>query len=169
MPHAIDMNWTAKSKSLALEDAGTRQRMAARIKRDHATVRAMLDDIERACRAVEEGRPGCLERFRQAASNLSGAFEEHLAVEAELVVPILRTADAWGEQRATSLQREQESRRRSILALAAGADQSPPDTAALVSEARSLVDAFERTMDSEERSLDDLEGVPTVVPDQEDG
>jgi hypothetical protein len=169
MPHAIDMNWAAKSRSVALEDAGNRRRMAERVKRDHATMRAMLDDIERACRAVEERRPGCLDRFRQATTNLSGAFEEHLAVEAEFLLPILRTADAWGEPRATTMQTEQESRLRSILALGAEADQSPEDTAALVSQARALVEAFERTMDSEERSLDDLGGVPAVIADQEDG
>ncbi len=161
MPYAIDVS-SAKEEA---EEARDLHRMAERVKRDHATMRALLDDVERACRAVEEHRPESLKRLRAAVWTLHLAFDEHLANEEACFAPILRNADAWGELRVVNMRAEHAEQRRVILELIASADNDAREADGLVALARALIGSFRTDMDSEDPSLDD----EPVVSDQEDG
>lgn len=166
--YAIDVSRTPEATA-TLDEARDWPRMAERIKRDHATMRALLDDVERACRALEERRPESLVRFREAVWTLYVAFDEHLATEEGYFAPILRTVDAWGELRVVNMIVEHNDQRRVILELVERAESDVEDIAALLAQARGLVASFRLDMESEERSLDEQGLIPAVVSDQEDG
>jgi hypothetical protein len=167
MPYATDLSRAPKATP---GDARDWQRMAERVKRDHAMMRALLDDVERACRALDERRPESLVRFRQAVWTLYVAFDEHLATEEGYFAPILRTVDAWGELRVVNMIIEHNDQRRNILELVESAENDTHDGGSgLVAQARALVESFRLDMESEEHSLDEQGLVPSVLPDQEDG
>ena len=166
MPYATDLSQGLRATP---DDARDWQRMAERVKRDHATMRALLDDVERACRALDELRAASLLRFRDAVWTLYVAFDEHLATEEGYFAPILRTVDAWGDLRVVNMLTEHNDQRRIILELVEKAEKDADEPAALVAQARALVAAFRLDMDSEEDSLDDRGLVPAVMSDQEDG
>ena len=166
MAYASDLSPSQKATP---SDARDWRRMAERVKRDHATMRALLDDVERACRALEERRPESLVRFRQAAWTLYVAFDEHLATEEGYFAPILRTVDAWGELRVVNMIIEHNDQRRIILELVEKAESEGEDVAALIVQARELVASFRLDMESEETSIDGQGLFPSVVQDQEDG
>jgi hemerythrin-like domain-containing protein len=166
MAYASDLNRGAAGTP---EDASAFQRMSERVKRDHATMRALLDDVERACRSLEERRPDGLTRFREAVWTLYVAFDEHLATEEGYFAPILRSVDAWGEVRVVNMLTEHNEQRRVILELVQRAEELAADAAAVVAQARELVTTFRLDMDSEDSSMDEQGLVPSVVPDQEDG
>ena len=167
MPYATDLS--RPQKATPPDDARDWRRMAERVKRDHGMMRALLDDVERACRSVEERRPESLVRFREAAWTLYVAFDEHLATEEGYFAPILRTVDAWGELRVVNMIVEHNEQRRIILELVERAESSGDDLAALVTQARGLVTSFRLDMESEEHSMDEQGLVPSVLADQEDG
>jgi len=166
MPYAIDLSQAQKATP---EDARDWRRMAERVKRDHAMMRALLDDVDRACRALEELRPQSLVRFREAVWMLYVAFDEHLATEDGNFAPILRTVDAWGELRVVNMIIEHDDQRRIILELVERAESDVEDLPALLAQARGLLTSFRHDMESEEESLDERGLVPSVMPDQEDG
>lgn len=157
MMNAIDVT---EGPSSAPHHTRDWQRMAERVKRDHATMRALVDDVERACRSLEERRPESLERFRHAVWTLSVAFDDHIATEEASFLPLLRAVDQWGERRVVSLMTEHIEQRRVILELAQSADLVPNDPDALVVQARALVASFRIDMDSEDRSLDGKASAP---------
>ncbi len=68
----------------------------ARILREHASVRASMEAVARECRAAG-GDP------RPAVERLLGALVDLVALEHELLLPTLRTTDAWGQERARRL------------------------------------------------------------------
>ena len=166
MPHASDSGQLQRTTP---EDGRDWERMAERVKRDHAMMRGLLDDVERACRALDELRPESLVRFREATRMLYVAFDDHLATEEGDFAPILRTVDAWGEVRVDNMVSEHNDQRRLILELVERADSTTGNVEALVAQARGFVAAFRLDMDSEESSMDEQGRAPPVVPDQEDG
>jgi len=127
--------------------------VAARVRRDHATIRALLDAVERACVAAKERRAGGLDSFRRAVWDLYIAFEEHLDMEEADVAPILRSAGATGEARAVAMVLEHNEQRRVILELVEDTECDAKDVDVLVAEAVTLVQAFGTDMDLEDRSL----------------
>lgn len=70
----------------------------ARILDEHATLRAKIAALRAALPRGEAARPLALGLFDD--------LEAHLALEDEILVPALRTIDAWGEERARRLQAE---------------------------------------------------------------
>lgn len=130
-----------------------RQRLAERVRRDHATIRTLLDDVERACAVVNEAQAGSQERVRRAVWDLYLVFEEHLAMEEAHVAPILRAFDARGEQRAVAMILEHNEQRRSILELVEDAEREAKPAAELARDALALVIAFRTDMEIEESSL----------------
>jgi hemerythrin-like domain-containing protein len=144
--------------------------IAARVKREHGMLRALLDEVERASLFAERRHPGGLPRFRQAVWDLYLAFEEHLAMEEKYVAPILRVVDAWGELRAVNMILEHNEQRRLMLELVEDTEVDAKDVDALVAEAMAFVNAFRQDMAVEEHSLASLlahhDG---FVPNQEGG
>jgi hemerythrin-like domain-containing protein len=130
-----------------------RKRLAERVRRDHATIRTLLDDVERACAVVNEGHAGSQERVRRAVWDLYLVFDEHLAMEEAHVAPVLRAFDARGEQRAVAMILEHNEQRRLILELVEDAEREAKLAAELVCDALALVVAFRTDMEIEESSL----------------
>ncbi|CAN5924289.1 hypothetical protein BH11MYX4_BH11MYX4_59120 [soil metagenome] len=141
------------SGGLAAVPRFERQRLAERVRRDHATIRTLLDDVERACGIVNEGHPGAQERVRRAVWDLYLVFDDHLAMEEAHVAPILRAFDARGEQRAVAMILEHNEQRRLILELVEDAEREAKLAAELASDALALVLAFRTDMEIEESSL----------------
>lgn len=128
------------------------ERVAAHVKRDHATIRALLDMVERACLAAKDRQSG-LESFRRAVWDLYLSFQEHLAMEEADLVPLLRKDGAAGEVRATEMLLEHDEQHRLILELVEDTECDVKDNDALVAQALALVHAFRTDMTIEERSV----------------
>ena len=135
------------------DGAGGVGRLAARVRRDHATIRTLLDDVERACAGQDEGRVVALERVRRAVWDLYLVFEDHLAMEEAHVAPLLRASDAQGEERAVHMIVEHNEQRRVILELVEDAERDARQVSGVVVDALALVAAFRTDMEMEERSL----------------
>ena len=130
-----------------------RHRLAARVRRDHATIRTLLDDVERACAIVSEGQASSHERVRRAVWDLYLVFDEHLAMEEAHIAPLLRAFDARGEQRAVAMILEHNEQRRVIIELVEDAERDAKRVLELVADALALVLAFRTDMEIEEDSL----------------
>lgn len=114
----------------------------ARILREHAGVRASMEAVARECRGAGEELSAALERLCAALTNL-------IELEHELLLPTLRTIDAWGLERARRLSawhlelRERVEHVRRDLARGAELD--------LASRARSFVTELQVDLLNEER------------------
>jgi len=141
------------STAPAAATRGERDRLHARVRRDHATIRTLLDDIDRACAIVNEGRAGGDERVRTAVWDLYQVFNDHLAMEEAHVAPILRAFDARGEERAVAMILEHNEQRRVILELVEDAEGEAKHLDALVADALALVAAFRLDMEIEDQAI----------------
>ena len=135
-------------------------RILARVRREHGMLRALLDDVERACAFGSTSRAGDATRLRQAVWDLYLLFDEHLAMEEAHVAPILRAFDPRGEQRAVDMILEHNEQRRVILELVENAERDEKALPELVEEATSLVGAFRTDMEIEESALAVVFAVP---------
>jgi hemerythrin-like domain-containing protein len=164
-----DVGVTTKASGAVVPEKIDAERIVERVRREHATVRALLDDLERACAAAVLRREGALDRFRKAVWALYVTFDEHLAMEETYVAPLLRAADAWGEVRAAKMFVEHNEQRRLILELVDDTECDAKDVDALTAQAGALVDAFRTDMLVEERSFAVLLQDGGFVADQQDG
>lgn len=124
--------------------------VAVRVRREHAIIRALLDDVERACVAATERRPGGLDQLLRAVWGLHVTFEEHLAMEEALVAPIIRVRETFGDARADDMTYEHEQQRRVLLELVDDTERDTQDTDALVAQTTALVNAFRADMIAED-------------------
>jgi hemerythrin-like domain-containing protein len=129
------------------------QRIAARVRLEHATIRALLDGVDRACAVADDGSSGAATRLRQAVWDLYLVFDQHLAMEEAHVAPILRAFDVTGERRAVDMILEHNEQRRLILELVEDAERDETALADLVRAANSLVKAFRTDIETEESAL----------------
>lgn len=131
--------------------------VAVRIRREHATIRALLDDVARACLATRARRAGGLEALNRAVWELYVSFEEHLAVEEALVVPILRARETFGDVQADEMLAEHAEQRRGLLALVDGTEHDTQSIDALAAQATELVARLRTDMVAEDAWLPVLE------------
>ena len=68
---------------------------------DHEWLRTQLAEVDDLARRVLEGESGLVERLREIGTTLQTRFLEHLDLEDRHLLPALRDADAWGEERAS--------------------------------------------------------------------
>jgi hypothetical protein len=130
-----------------------------------------MEDCGLSCEAVRKRILAEHERLREASARVLAAeghakltlamnalldlLAEHLADEDELLAPLVRILDAWGEERARRLteehtqQREEMSRIRFALAHPLPVEEQP----ALASALRQFVDRLRGDMAAEERDL----------------
>lgn len=127
--------------------------VAARVRREHATLRALLDDVERAGVALRARRPGSMEELLRSIWELHLSFEEHLAMEEELVAPILRATLPFGEMRADALLVEHNEQRWRLLELVDETERDSRSIDALVDLANELVTIFRADMLAEENNF----------------
>jgi hemerythrin-like domain-containing protein len=130
--------------------------LVARVRREHATLRTLLDDVDRAGAAAKERRAGALDRLLRTVWELHVSFEEHLVMEEKLILPMLRRANL-GEARAAALVAEHEQQRRVLLELVEDTERDTKDIDALVAQASELVASFRSDMTAEEAALVVLE------------
>lgn len=129
------------------------RQVAVRVRREHATIRALLDDVDRACIAARERRPGGLKQLLRAVWELYVSFEEHLVMEEAQVVPIIRAHEAFGDMRADEMLAEHDEQRRVLLALVDDTECDTKDTDALVARVAELVASFRSDITAEDAWL----------------
>ena len=105
----------------------------------HAVLRAALDDLDGLARAI--GGPPDREKLRPKLEDFVQLFLGHLAVEEGVLLPILRTVDAWGRLRVERVEAEHAEQRALIVELVerarAGAiDEVARDVRRFVSDLR---------------------------------
>ena len=115
----------------------------ARILRDHERLRTEIDTLRRRARSVRRGDDEG--SFREQAERLLAAVRRHLELEDEILLPTLRSIDAWGPERAKRLAAEHESQRRSLAAA--------ETELARVREPRALVEVMERYAEDLEQDM----------------
>jgi hypothetical protein len=130
--------------------------ITGRIKREHAILRTLLDDVDRACAGALEHRSGGLDEVLRAVWELYVSFEEHLAMEEALVAPALRARETFGALRAEAMMAEHDDQRRGLLELVDATECDTKDIDALVAQASSLVSRFRSDMALEEASFGEL-------------
>lgn len=120
---------------------------------DHRWLRALLADTDEIARRVLEGDHALAGRLRERAAAMRERFLGHLRLEETHLVPALRDADDWGEQRAALLLAEHAGQRERFAALLDALQQPPAHPGALGAELRALVRDLLADMQEEERML----------------
>lgn len=115
---------------------------------DHAALRARITLIKRALREAEgQGNEAPL---RSLLPDLFAHLRSHLALEDRLLLPTLRSIDAWGPQREAAMVELHAQQRRWISDMSermAGAATALE----LVKQTKEIIDELERDMESEEK------------------
>jgi hemerythrin-like domain-containing protein len=124
-----------------------------RILDDHGWLRAVLDDVEEVARRVVEGDLELGVRLRERAAALRERFLSHLDLEDAFLVPALREADDWGEERAACLAREHASQRERFAVLLDDLRDPHRNARDVAREVRALVHDLRLDMEHEERSM----------------
>ena len=120
----------------------------ARILRDHGVLRAKLEQLQRLALEAGGGSSAAAERAVELARALFEELADHLDIEEQVLVPMLREADAWGELRAGELARHHETQWQELKELRARADSS--SVLALAAELAALVMALRSDMLAED-------------------
>lgn len=84
---------------------------------EHERIRTKLDELSRSARTVVTAGPSELARVLRLTRTLARHLKSQIALEAAILVPALRGADAWGEIRAAKLLEQLRRRRRKLRAL----------------------------------------------------
>jgi hypothetical protein len=152
-----------RSKTVNPSDVRTR------VLAEHIWLSEKLCRLEASAAAVKDGNLGEAGRLRERALDLCEALLLHLATEDEILVPLLRGLDAWGEVRVERVQGDHEAQRGEVAQLCFDAEhEAPPELAETV---LAFTHALRADMEHEERvSLGrDLLRDDTVSVDQLDG
>lgn len=120
---------------------------------DHRWLRALLADTDEIARRVLEGDHALAGRLRERAVAMRERFLGHLRLEESHLVPALRDADDWGEERAALLQAEHAEQRERFAALLDALQQPRAHPGALAADVRALVRDLVADMEKEERTL----------------
>jgi iron-sulfur cluster repair protein YtfE (RIC family) len=121
-----------------------------RILDDHALLRRMFADLQGLLGAPAGAPPP--DEVRELGAALRQRFLAHLELEERLLVPALREADAWGEQRAGKVAREHALQRAQLDRLLDHLRDATRAPAELARELGALVNELEVDMEHEERT-----------------
>jgi hypothetical protein len=137
-----------------------------RVLSDHEELRGRLAEIERMARATLGGGPGEGAGLRVRAEELLDRLAIHMSWEDRYLVPVLRTADGWGDARSGRLAREHLEQRELLeYALRQLHDADRPE-AVVARNLLDLVALLREDMQDEERAFLDarlLRDDPVVV------
>jgi hypothetical protein len=148
----------------------------ARVLRDHEELRQRLTELAALAdamgHAVESSSP-----CREQLDALRRRLREHLALEDDILVPVLSRADFWGPDRMARLRREHAQHQEALECVvqrwpASSSGACDPGLAAeLVREVRRIALDLDADMDAEESSLlhPSLLEDEVVSVDQSDG
>lgn len=123
-----------------------------RILSDHDRLRVLMTRVSAsAADALRDmsHRP----KVRDALAALRGELEDHLDYEEDVLVPLLRGADAWGPARAENLLKDHSGQRALLVALTEDARDDVRSPEALAEEIAWFVQSFERDMCDEEATF----------------
>ena len=120
---------------------------------DHVWLRELLADIDELARRVADGDHDLVPRLRERVLEISDRFLRHLDLEEEFLVPALRDADAWGDERAALLLREHEAQRERFGELLKSLREAGSPVRSLALEIRLLVRDLLFDMEHEEHAL----------------
>ncbi|HEV8321008.1 MAG TPA: hemerythrin domain-containing protein [Myxococcota bacterium] len=120
---------------------------------EHQEIRRMLGRLDRLAHAAVAAAPGAGVALLQGRRALAERLRTHIDLEDEILVPALRTLDAWGAQRAEAVTRHHAEQRRWLTALLDAVDEPPPEATELVRFVRWIGDVLREDMDHEERDL----------------
>lgn len=160
-----------KEKERAFRFVGMSKDIAsvkARVNREHAVIRTLLDVLEDAAKNVNAAPTG-LPSLRRAVWELYVVFDDHLAMEEALVLPHLEKVDAWGPVRAENMLQEHSEQRQLLLALVDDTECDRKDAATLAEEALWIVNALRKDVAAEDEAMEVLNRTAGFVPGQSDG
>jgi len=142
----------------------------SRILRNHAELRDTLGVLRELATEANAGSRAAGERAIELSNSLFERLADHLGTEEQLLVPFLREADAWGEQRANELVRLHEQQWQELKGLRERA-ASGTNVCTVAGELAAMVDALRSDILEEDRQIvegdvlrDDVLGI-----DVEDG
>ncbi len=145
-------------------------RVRERILREHRSLRARLDELEKILEHMASGAEQVAARALEQARALYAELRTHIDHEDSVLLPALRDADAWGEVRAERLSEHHEQQREEFSEPSLKRLSSHPP-AALEPKLRELIAELRADMEHEERevlSADILRDDVTTI-DPEDG
>lgn len=145
----------------------------ARVLRDHDELRARLGELATAVQHADEPRSP----WREGIAALSRRLKEHVALEDDILAPVLSRTDFWGPDRLARLRGDYERHRVELEGLVSrwealpGARRGRAAAAELAREVRRIAFDLDADMDAEERSLlhPSLLADDIVSVDQSDG
>lgn len=122
------------------------------ILRDHDQIRELLATVDDLAAAVVRGGCDALP-LRRSASRLYELLQGHLDFEDEHLIPAIRDADAWGEERARQLQ-EEHREQRELLSYVLGQIEDREHAPKLLGQTlKGFVAAMIEDMDHEENAI----------------
>jgi hemerythrin-like domain-containing protein len=134
-----------------------------RILDDHEALRVLLAEVEELVRRTRTGDTAAAEALPERGRALRARFLDHLALEDAHLVPALRAADAWGEERAQRVAVEHAEQRERMQALlehmespTRSMDQLAEELASLVADLRADMEGEEQAVLSENLLRDDV-------------
>jgi len=125
----------------------------------HREIEALLARVEEVAKRVleqdfaKESRPGAIRELRELASDLYQRFERHLDFEDRHLVPALREADAWGEERARRVECEHRDQRALLAFLIERLEDAGQTSSAMAHQLRGFVATVRDDMAHEEKAV----------------
>lgn len=98
----------------------------ARVLAEHLWLSEKLTLLEESAAMVIAGEAVEARRLRERCKNLCESLWFHLATEDEILVPLLRDLDAWGEVRVERVQNDHQTQRAEIAELKKQAEAADP-------------------------------------------
>lgn len=123
----------------------------ARILQNHGALHAKLEILQRLAIEADGGSGAAAERAGELTRALFDELADHLDIEEQLLMPMLREIDAWGELRADELVKHHETQWTELKELRARADQS--SVLAMAAELAVLISALRRDLLDEDREV----------------
>ncbi|HYV49022.1 MAG TPA: hemerythrin domain-containing protein [Myxococcaceae bacterium] len=120
-----------------------------RVLAEHLWLSEKLTLVEASAAAVLSGRSAESARLRDRCRNLCESLWFHLATEDEILVPLLRSLDAWGEVRVERVQNDHQTQRVEIGELRRQAEEADPT--ALAEDVLTFAKALRADMANEEQ------------------
>ena len=131
---------------------------------EHQRIRTRLTELLSATKKLLPAGPRGVKRVLRLTRELARQLTAQIALEADVLVPALRNADAWGDIRADKLIAQLRSRRKALSALRKSIASN--DHAVLRTEIDTYVEARSRGMIRAERDTlspgvlrDDITGI----------
>lgn len=120
---------------------------------DHRKLREMLDGLEQACRASSSDASSQAGSLRTDAKVFLATLSSHMSWEDRYLAPVLREADAWGEERCAQLADDHEEQRNLLeYALRQLHDETRPQPV-VAANLLDLIELLRDDMQQEEHAL----------------